>query len=56
MKFDIKKKMIAAALASAVTIGAGIGVSPAYAGLSIVLGSSPISVGEKLASASPQAA
>lgn len=28
MKFDIKKKMIAAALASAVTIGAGIGVSP----------------------------
>ena len=31
MKFDIKKKMIAAALASAVTIGAGIGVSPAYA-------------------------
>lgn len=31
MKFDIKKKLIAAAITSAVTIGAGIGASPAYA-------------------------
>ena len=31
MKFDIKKKLIAAAIAGAVTISLGIGASPAYA-------------------------